>query len=76
MCKYPDPDDFLHMLFLFMRRRITGGTAQHRSLQLDADFKPEILDCNLGKYPNNVDAGEEVSSSSHLLDKALTPREQ
>jgi hypothetical protein len=49
-CTYNDPDDFLHLLALWQRGNLSG---EKKSLKLDANFVPEILDCNVGKFPSN-----------------------
>ena len=49
-CTYNDPDDFLRLLTLWQRENLSGTK---KSLKLDASFKPEIFDCNVGKLPSN-----------------------
>ena len=51
-CVYNDPDDFLHLLSIFMRSNLLG---EKRSLKNDANFVPEIIVCNVGKLPMNSD---------------------
>jgi len=65
-CVYKDPDDFLHLLSLFMRSNLrmgnqaAGAGISRKSLMNDENFTPEVIDCNEGAFPRNRAAYEGI----------------
>ena len=47
-CTYNDPDDFLQFLIILLERRLSGN-----KLRRQEDFKPEIITCNVGRFPRD-----------------------
>jgi len=75
-CRYNDPDDFLHLLALWQRANLSG---EKKSLKLDANFVPEIFDCNVGKFPSNKEEylkEREVESQSAKMEKEKEGEEE
>jgi hypothetical protein len=67
-CVYNDPDDFLLFLGILMRSKLTG---RPMSLKNGMKFCPEIIDCNVNRFPRN----REEYSDSKAQAKSCDDRE-